>query len=60
MIKRILLMSMTMLVAFSMVADSFAYLKLSTTSSDQTVQTNGLQITFNGGNLVATSSSGTL
>lgn len=53
-------MSMTMLVAFSMVADSFAYLKLSTTSSDQTVQTNGLQITFNGGNLVATSSSGTV
>ena len=60
MIKRTLLISLTILMAFSMAADSFMYLKLATTSGDQTVPTNGLQITFNGGNLVATTSSGTV
>lgn len=60
MIKRTLLMCMTMLVALGMAADSFTYLKLSTVSGDQTVPTSGLQIVFNNGNLVATSSSQTV
>lgn len=55
--KRFFLIGAAMLVTLCMAADSFNYLKLSATSADKTISTDGLTIVFSGSNLVATSSS---
>ena len=55
--KKVLLFGAAMLVTLCMAAESFNYLKLSATSTDKTISTDGLEIVFSGTNLVATSSS---